>query len=135
LCPSGWNGRFLGLVGDRTRQRTTLFNDRFGLQRVYYHQAKDGFYFAAEAKAILAVRPELRRIDARGLGELLSCGCVLQNRTLFDNIFVLPGAAKWDLRDGAVAQKATYFEPREWEDQTALEPEAFYRELRDVLAR
>ena len=36
-----------------------LFNDRYGMQRIYYHQSKDAFYFAAEAKAILAVRPEL----------------------------------------------------------------------------
>ena len=34
-----------------------LFNDRFGLQRIYYHEGKDAFYFAAEAKAILKVQP------------------------------------------------------------------------------
>ena len=39
-----------------------LFNDRYGMHRLYYHQAKEAFYFAAEAKAILAVRPELRAL-------------------------------------------------------------------------
>ena len=48
-----------------------LFNDRYGMQRVYYHESKEAFYFAAEAKAILAVRPELRRPDPRGLGEFV----------------------------------------------------------------
>ena len=47
-----------------------LFNDRYGMQRIYCHESKDAFYFAAEAKAILAVRPELRRMDARGLGRI-----------------------------------------------------------------
>ena len=80
--PAGLNGRFHGLLADRTRRTATLFNDRYGMHRVYYHESTDGFYFAAEAKAILAVRPELGSIDSRGLGELVSCGCVLENRTL-----------------------------------------------------
>src|SRR5438309_5165641 len=89
------NGRFHGLLTDRRRGTATLFNDRYGMHRVYYHQAPDAFYFAAEAKAILAVRPELRRIDPRGLGEFVACGCVLEDRTLFDGVHLLPGAAAW----------------------------------------
>jgi asparagine synthase (glutamine-hydrolysing) len=133
--PAGLNGRFHGVVADRTRRTVMLFNDRYGMHRVYYHQSTDGFYFAAEAKAILAVRPELRAIDPRGLGEFVSCGCVLENRTLFDGISVLPGAAKWILRDGAAERKATYFQPHEWESQSLLEPEVYYQELRDVFSR
>src|SRR5277367_1541875 len=66
---AGLNGRFQGLLADRSRGAVTLFNDRFGMHRMYYHESKDAFYFAAEAKAILAVRPELRRINPKGLGE------------------------------------------------------------------
>jgi len=54
----------------------TLFNDRYGMHRIYYHEAKEAFYFSAEAKAILAVRPELRVMDRRSLGEFVACGCV-----------------------------------------------------------
>src|SRR5207245_7313778 len=75
--PVGLNGRFHGLLTDRTRGTTTLFNDRYGMHRLYYHESKEAFYFAAEAKAILAVCPELRRADLRGLGELVACGVVL----------------------------------------------------------
>ncbi|MFZ0882184.1 MAG: hypothetical protein WAN14_02185, partial [Candidatus Acidiferrales bacterium] len=77
------NGRFQGLLADRGRGTATLFNDRFGLQRIYIHEAKDAFYFSAEAKAILAVRSELRSTDPQSLGEYIACGCVLENRTLF----------------------------------------------------
>src|ERR1700693_3706415 len=35
--PAGLNGRFHGLVTDRTRGTTMLFNDRYGLQRLYYY--------------------------------------------------------------------------------------------------
>ena len=68
--PAGLNGRFHGLLTDRSRGTAVLFNDRYGMHRIYYHESKDAFYFAAEAKAILAVRPELRRMDPRGLGRV-----------------------------------------------------------------
>ena len=116
--PANLNGRFQGLLVDRARGTSTLFNDRYGMHRVYYHEAKEGFYFGAEAKAILAVRPELRRVDLRGLGEFIACGCVLENRTIFEGIHVLPGAAAWVFRNGLVQSKNQYFDPREWEDQT-----------------
>ena len=133
--PAGLNGRFHGLLTDRSRATTTLFNDRYGMHRIYYHEAKEAFYFAAEAKAILAVRPELRRADPRGLGEFVACGCVLEGRTLFQGIHVLPGGAAWVFENGALARKGAYFAPREWEDQGPLEPEAYYQELREVFTR
>jgi len=34
-----------------------LFNDRYGMQRLYYNESREAFYFAAEAKAVLAVCP------------------------------------------------------------------------------
>ena len=69
------------------------------MHRIYYHESKDAFYFAAEAKAILAVRPELRRMDPQGLGEFVACGSVLENRTLFEGIHVLPPASAWVFRN------------------------------------
>ncbi len=133
--PSTLNGRFQGVVLDRARGAATLFNDRYGLQRVYYHQSRDALYFAAEAKAILAVRPELRRVDARALGELVSVGCVLDNKTLFDGIQVLPGASKWTFRNGGVEKQEAYFRPEQWEQQPLLDDESYYQELRSVFSR
>ena len=133
--PSRLNGRFHGLLSDRSRGMAMLFNDRFGLQRLYYHEAKESFYFAAEAKAILKVRPELRRTDPRGLGEFIACGCVLENRSLFPGIGVLPPGSAWRFRNARLEKKAAYFEPREWETQEALEPRAYYAELREVFVR
>src|SRR5712692_1046477 len=133
--PAGLNGRFHGLLTDRTRGTATLFNDRYGMHRIYYHESKDALYFAAEAKAILAVRPELRRMDPRGFGEFVACGAVLENRTLFDGIQVLPPASAWVFRNGFLERKNSFFHPGEWEDQEKLEPEQYYRELREVFAR
>lgn len=133
--PASLNGQFHGLVVDRGREKAMLFNDRFGMHRIYYHQAKDAFYFATEAKAILAVCPELRTADPRGLGELISCGCVLENRTLFQGIQLLPAASAWVFGNGTREQTNTYFQPREWEDQAPLGADEYYGELRDTLSR
>src|ERR1700684_1519702 len=103
--PAGLNGRFHGLLADRNRGTSVLFNDRYGMHRIYYHQSKDVFYFAAEGTAYLAVRPELRRMDSRGLGEFVSCGAVLENRTLFEDIHVLPPASAWVFRNGLLQKK------------------------------
>jgi asparagine synthase (glutamine-hydrolysing) len=133
--PACLNGRFQGLLIERSRGQSTLFNDRYGMHRIYYHESKDAFYFAAEAKAILAVRPELRTVDPQGLGEFVTCGCVLENRTLFKGIDVLPPASAWVFRRGSIDRKASYFHPREWEEQSPMEPESYYQELRDVFSR
>lgn len=133
--PKGLNGRFHGLVVDRARGVVTLFNDRYGLQRIYFHESSEAFYFAAEAKAILAVRPELRVADPRGLGEFVSCGCVLQGRTLFKGIQVLPLASAWTFRNKSLEQKKNYFQPQEWERQAPMEPEEYYQELRATFSR
>jgi asparagine synthase (glutamine-hydrolysing) len=105
------------------------------MHRIYYHESKEAFYFAAEAKAILAVRPELRSPDARGLGEFVVYGCVLEDRTIFQGIHALPAGSAWTFRNGSVEHKSSYFQSKQWEEQSPLEPESYYSELRDVFSR
>ncbi len=133
--PAALNGRFHGLLADRTRGTAVLFNDRYGMHRLYYHQSKDAFYCAAEAKAILAVRPELRKMNSQSFGEFASCGTVLEDRTLFDGVQVLPPASAWVFRNGALDRKSSYFHPSEWEQQETLDPETYYRDLSETFSR
>jgi asparagine synthase (glutamine-hydrolysing) len=129
------NGMFHGLIADRARGVISLFNDRYGMHRLCYYESPDCFYFASEAKAILAVCPELRVGDPRGIGEFLSCSCVLENRTIFKNIHVLPAASNWIFRNGHCESKSTYFTPSEWEAQELLSEQAYFEELRSTLSR
>jgi asparagine synthase (glutamine-hydrolysing) len=132
--PASLNGLFHGLAVDHTRGTTTIFNDRYGMHRLCYHESSDAFYFAAESKAILAAVPQLRIADPKSLGEFVACSCVMGNRTIFKDIHVLPAASCWVFRDATIERKNTYFDPKEWEDQEPLESEAYYRELRDVFS-
>lgn len=133
--PAALNGRFHGLLIDRRRGSVALFNDRYGMHRLYYHQSKDAFYFAAEAKAILAVCPATRELDQHGAGEFVACGCTLEGRSLFQGIQVLPEGSKWVFRESTAVEKGKYFDPREWESQEPLEPEPYYDEIRSVFSR
>lgn len=131
----GINGRFAGLLLDLRKGECILFNDRYGLNRIYYHESPDGFYFSSEAKALLKVLPELRALNSTSFGEWFSCGCALQNRSLFAGISYLPGGSKWTFRPGRSVQKATYFRPETWESLPTLEVEEYYEKLRETFSR
>ncbi len=131
----GLNGLFSGLIIDLQAKRQILFNDRYGMQKIFYHEGIDTFYFASEAKALLKVCPELKILDSKGIGELIGCGSVLNNRTLFKNINLLPPASAWIFNGDHQPEKNMYFEPSSWENQTWLEYEYFYNKLRETIVR
>jgi asparagine synthase (glutamine-hydrolysing) len=129
------NGWFAGLIIDVPARRVTLFNDRFGLARLYVHEEADRIWFASEAKALLAVLPELRRLDPASLGEYLTCGCALENRTLFGGVRQLPGATRWEFEAGRPAPARRYFDQTTWTQQEKLGQQEYYAALRDTFAR
>jgi len=129
------NGWFAGLLVDLRGEKAILFNDRYGLGRIYHHESRDGFYFSSEAKSLLAVLPQLRGIDQRGLAEFFSVGCVLQNRTLFEGISLLPPSSLWTFqRDGRIDRRR-YFSPATWEQQDTLDSVAYGERLKEVFGR
>lgn len=133
--PACLNGRFHGFLINKIGGTATLFNDRYGIHRLYYHESKDAFYFAAEAKALLAACPQLRTRDLASLGEYVACGCVLENRTVFEGIQVLPPASAWTFRNGRADKKTFYFNPQDWENQNPLNSQAYYQQIRETFSR
>ena len=129
------NGGFAGVVVDLRQNKVLLFNDRFGLNRIYFHENERGVFFASEAKALLQVLPELRRLNPASLGEFFSCGCALQNRTLFAGVSLLPGASVWSFSPGQHVRKESYFRKELWEQQPALGQEDYYAKLKETWAR
>ena len=129
------NGWFSGLVVDLRERKCVLFTDRYGLGRVYVHESPTAFWFASEAKALLKVLPGLRTLDPSSLSEFFSCGCVLQNRTLFAGLSVLPGGSVWTFRPGRQPQKDFYFRCGAWEEQPRLDAAGYYTQLKETFAR
>lgn len=132
---AGLNGWFAGIIIDQRARKQILFTDRFGLGRIYYHESRNGFLFSSEAKSLLAAIPSLRQMDQRGLAEYYSVGCVLQNRTLFSDISIVPGGSAWTFhRDGRI-EKGRFFSPASWENQEPLDAVTYSKRLTDVFAQ
>lgn len=115
------NGWFSGLLIDENQGIAVLFNDRYGMGRLYLHECAAELLFASEAKALLAVRPELRRLDPESVVQHLGFYCVGPGRTLFQGVSLLPNAAFWTVcRETRTLQKGEYFSSSEWESLDPL---------------
>ncbi|HUC83861.1 MAG TPA: asparagine synthase-related protein [Candidatus Acidoferrales bacterium] len=128
------NGLFSGLLIDRRQRRVFLFNDRYGLERIYWHQTKEAFYFASEAKALLRVLPELREFDREGAAQFLGVGCALAGRTLFRNVCLLPGGSRWTFENGG-CRRENYFSPEQWEALPKLPGPEYEAQFQAVFGR
>jgi len=129
------NGWFSGVLVDFREQKCVLFNDRYGVNRIYYHEDARSFYFSSEAKSLLKILPGTRQLNLRSLGELLSSDAVLQNRSLFSGISLLPGGSSWVFSRGEAVKKKAYFKPEVWESQPELSGSAFYERLKETWTR
>ena len=129
------NGWFSGVLLDFREQKLVLFNDRYGVNRIYYHEDARGFYFASEAKALLKILPGTRQLDLRSLGEVLCCEAVLKNRSLFSGISLVPGGSSWVFSRGEPVKKKRYFKQESWEGQPELAESDFYEKLKETWAR
>jgi asparagine synthase (glutamine-hydrolysing) len=128
------NGLFSGLLIDKRQGKAFLFNDRYGVERLYLYEVKGTTYFASEAKALLRVLPELRAFDQEGVTQFLTFGCTLGQGTLFRGVQLLPTASVWSF-ENAKCQKRKYFSPQRWESQSLLSDEAFESEFEDTFQR
>ncbi|MEA3275196.1 MAG: hypothetical protein U9Q81_07905 [Pseudomonadota bacterium] len=129
------NGWFAGVIIDFARGTVLLFNDRYGMGRLYLHCGRDEFLFASEAKSLLRVRPQLRAINSGSLAELLRYNCVLNDSTLFAGVSLLPRASAWEFKAGGNLDRRKYFSFQEWEEQSSLSPATFHQAYTDTVSR
>lgn len=128
------NGLFSGLLIDKRQNKAFLFNDRYGIERIYWHETKDAVYFASEAKALLRVLPALRAFDEEGVTQFLACGCTVEGRTLFRDVHLLPGGSLWSF-EGEKCLKGKYFCPETWEAQPTLSVDSFESQFEETFKR
>lgn len=129
------NGWFCGVAIDLNLRKATLFNDRYGMSRLYWHEGSDEFLFASEAKALLRVRPALRTIEPSSLGQYLRSNCVMGEQTLFKGISLLPPASAWAFTGSGGPAKKRYFSFLEWERQPTLEADDFCQRFEETVSR
>lgn len=131
----GVNGWFSGILVDLRKAKVMLFNDRYAMRRVYYHQDKEVFLFGSEVRPLLQLKPELRQLDLQSLGELISCNCILEGRTLFQGISQLPGGVVWSWIEKVGPTKDVYFKPSDWENLAEMDESEFYASLKETVLK
>lgn len=106
-CVSGLNGIFHFAIYDKRFEQIKLFNDKFGLQPLYYYVQPGGIIFAAGIKAILQEKNVKKDPDYQSFADFLHFGQILGQKTLFKHIKLLaPGSILiYDLAKSKVSLK------------------------------
>jgi len=91
-CVNRFRGMFAFAIWDPRDRSLFLARDRLGIKPLYYLQWQGSFYFASEAKALLAVPGFRPRVDLRALSLYLTFRFTPGENTLFAGIKkLLPG--------------------------------------------
>ena len=91
LC--GLNGLYICVLWNKRSGKLQLISDRYGFRKMYYWQGRDKFVFASEYKSICSLPDFSKKIDEYAFANFMSFGYVLDDRTFFDQIKVLPPAS------------------------------------------
>ena len=126
------NGLFSALIIDQRCQEAVLFNDRYGIERIFLYEEADELFFASEAKALLRVVPKLRALDDDCVAEFLDFGSVGEDRTLFRGVRLLPAGSLWAFRRGRCLERGRYFDPARLSTQPVLPVTAFTEAFTDT---
>ena len=74
----------------KVSDKITIVTDHFGLFPIYYYQDINELIISTDLMGVLAIRPDLRKkLDEKSIVEFVSCHFILENRTLFKDIFRL----------------------------------------------
>ncbi len=132
-CVSRFNGMFAFAVWDKRDQSLYLVRDRYGIKPLYYASWGKTLLFGSEQKAILA-HPEAKKdLDKKALLEYFTFQNIFTDRTLLENVKLLPPASILKASLGAT----TDFKIYQYWDYRFREPEnkADHREYREELDR
>lgn len=85
------NGMFAFAIYDIRNKKLFLARDRFGKKPLYYTRQGNSFIFASELNCLLLHRAIKTKIDLLSLQKLFAYGFIPAPKTLYKNIFKLPG--------------------------------------------
>jgi asparagine synthase (glutamine-hydrolysing) len=129
------NGIFAGCFIDQDRGQCVIFNDRYGIERLFVHMCKERVFFSSEAKAILAVADSARALDAEGLAEWLTCGSTIGRRSLFRDVEILAGGTAITFSPGREAVRTPYFDRTRLEQLPELPADEFLDQFDSTFAK
>jgi asparagine synthase (glutamine-hydrolysing) len=132
-CVQKLRGMFAFALYDERAGRLLLARDRVGKKPLHYALHHGTLLFASEMKSILAVRPELARVNQAALLQYMYFGYIPDPATAFEAIHKLPPGHVLEFEKGKVHLRQYWDFPRYGTYEPASE-EALLEELEFRLA-
>lgn len=117
------NGMFAFGIWDAKEKRLTIARDRYGVKPVYYMRCGNAILFASETKAFAGFPEYKARLDVAGLTEYLSFQNFFTDRTLIEDVRLLPAGTYLQIEAGQ-----TNLAPVTYWDFQFQEPEGAFDE-------
>jgi len=105
------NGEFNILILDQRQQKLLIVNDRFAVRPWYWLETPAGIYFSPTLNPLIALLPGAPQLDREILVGFMAFNKMrLGNRTMIQDISILPAASLWklDLVSGKMQQNTTW---------------------------
>ena len=95
-------GMFAFALWDAPKRRLVLMRDRLGIKPLYYSWRNGRLVFGSEIKAVLRAGGIDETTDPQALSEYMWFGHVLEDRTFYQGVRVLPPGHRLILEDGRI---------------------------------
>ncbi|MBM3503515.1 MAG: asparagine synthase (glutamine-hydrolyzing) [Alphaproteobacteria bacterium] len=105
-----FNGMFAFALWDREKRELLLARDRYGIKPLYLAHSSHGVWFGSEIKAILADQSWRAKLDSKALVEYLTFQNFFTDRTLFENVRLLPAGSTCRIKEGGVGTPVRYWD-------------------------
>lgn len=128
-----FNGMFALAFWDARRQTMLLARDRYGIKPLYYAVQPNEVAFGSEQKAILALPSFRRRLDHQALIEYFTFQNIFTDRTLLQNIRILPAGHYLEIGPGLASHgrlaSTQYWDFNFREPEVVRDPREYEEEL------
>jgi asparagine synthase (glutamine-hydrolysing) len=94
------NGSFSLVIWDEKNQKLLIANDRYGSRPLYYAHNDGRLLFASEVKAFLQDETFKKEINHEAVAEFFTFEYILENKTFFKGINLLPPASIFTYKNG-----------------------------------
>jgi asparagine synthase (glutamine-hydrolysing) len=111
-CVQKLRGMFAFALYDQRNKRLVLARDRFGKKPLHYALDGGRLYFGSEIKAILAVAPELAKVNQEALLQYMYFGYIPDPLTAFTPIQKLPPGHLLEFEKGQIRIRKYWDLPR-----------------------
>ena len=129
-------GMFAFVIWDKEKQQLFGARDIFGIKPFYYYKNGDQFFFGSEIKSFLDHPCFVKELDEERIPEYLSYEYIPYEKTIFKNVYKLPGAHCFTYKDGKLSVERYYRIQYKIEEDKPLEywEEAIQKEFSESVA-